>query len=328
MIQDSDGEFHPEGGSVPNWTETQFLIFSVPEAAITGCVYVLARPNLGICHSSVNIAQGICLQPWEIAYGDPQMHMPCPQRFSNFRLWNGLDVEVLAPLREYQYRYEGVEGSCRFELNFSALMHPFDTHDPEENRLLPQGGDVAEATGFGDGWANGHFDTLGHITGSLVLHGREYAVDCVDGMDRSWGPRSEANVPGVTWLHVTFGRELGFHLAMGLSFVSGQVVYGPLRFGYVVDGADRRSVVAATVTAQRSYMLPTRMALEITDEHGHSWSITGTAIATAPWNHFTPSNVAYVSLFRFEHAGKVGYSHVADVFGLNFMAKGMAAQGT
>src|SRR5690606_42073191 len=62
------------GKGIKNWTETQFFLFSVPEEAITGCVYVLARPELGICHSSINIAKGMCFNPWEVAYARSEEH--------------------------------------------------------------------------------------------------------------------------------------------------------------------------------------------------------------------------------------------------------------
>lgn len=328
MIKEHDVEFHPEGKGIKNWTETQFFLFSVPEEAITGCVYVLARPELGICHSSINIAKGMCFNPWEVAYAAPHMHIPCPDEFSNFKLWNGLEVQTISPLREYRYLYNGVEESCSFDLNFRGLMHPFDTHDPQENCLLPKEGNLAEATGFGDGWANGHFDTIGHITGTLNLHGKSYNVDCVDGMDRSWGPRKESHVPGVNWLHITFGPDLGIHLTVGLIIKDEKIVYEPLRFGYIIEGGERFGITAAKVNAEHTHMLPTQMQFEIVDERGKTWLITGNAIATTPWYHFAPNNVAYVSLFRFECNGRIGYSHAVDVFGLNFMAKGLNARGT
>ncbi len=34
-----------------------------------------------------------------------------------------------------------------------------------------------------------HFDQAGHVTGAMVLHGEEIAIDCYSVRDRSWGPR-------------------------------------------------------------------------------------------------------------------------------------------
>jgi hypothetical protein len=73
MITAADAEFHRRDPSIMNWTETMFMIFSVPEAGILGNVYVLARPNLGVATSAVMVQQGFCRQPYEIDFCDPQV---------------------------------------------------------------------------------------------------------------------------------------------------------------------------------------------------------------------------------------------------------------
>ena len=53
MITAEDYRFHERDPSDETWTETIFQIFNVPEAAISGNLYVLSRPNLGVTHCSV-----------------------------------------------------------------------------------------------------------------------------------------------------------------------------------------------------------------------------------------------------------------------------------
>ena len=119
------------------------------------------------------------------------MHLPCPQSFKNFELPNGLSLEVTKPLLGYHVEYESSSGACRFDLDFEAVMPPFDMHDPDQNPLYVEGDDWAEPHKAGLSSAKGHFDVLGRVTGEFELRGRRYEVDCVDGMDHSWGPRSE-----------------------------------------------------------------------------------------------------------------------------------------
>ena len=59
MITEADLDFHNKGSSEFDYAETMFLIFSVPEAKISGNVYVLARPNAGVTLSSIYVHQGI-----------------------------------------------------------------------------------------------------------------------------------------------------------------------------------------------------------------------------------------------------------------------------
>ena len=102
MITDKDAEFHERDPSDLSWTETTFLPFGVPEAGIFGNAYVLARPNLGVVASSIIVSQGICNQPYQIDFTDPQMHLRCPPSFSKYALSNGLKVEATNGPRDYR----------------------------------------------------------------------------------------------------------------------------------------------------------------------------------------------------------------------------------
>ena len=95
MITDADADFHARDPADRTWTETTFLPFGVPEEGIFGNAYVLARPNMGVAISSVIVTRGLCRQPWEIDFCDPQMHLPCPEKFSDYQLGNGLEVKAL-----------------------------------------------------------------------------------------------------------------------------------------------------------------------------------------------------------------------------------------
>jgi hypothetical protein len=327
----ADGaELHQADPGVFNWAETTFLIFSVPEAALSGSVYLLARPNAGVCLSSIYIHQGICVHPYQVAYADAQMHLPCPDRLSGFTLPNGFGIDATRPPEDYRFRYDGPDGRCRFDLDFRGRMAPFDAHDPEHNPLLTTFGNAQEAGGFGEAWANGHFDLVGHITGRLELDGRSWEVDCWDGLDHSWGPRGEWNLPPVAWMHMTFGPELGVHLAMTLDAAGGTTAYHTLRFGYVADGSGVTGVASAEVEAENDGMLGMRRVVRITDAKGRSFEMVGEAVAAAPWYVAYPSFVSFQSLYRWTMAGtgvrgepplvRVGFSHITDVFSLASLA--------
>lgn len=67
----------------------------MPEARLFGNVYVLAQPNVGIATSSILIGQGLCRQPFEIDFTDPQVHLPCPE--NNLRAAMKALSDVVAP---------------------------------------------------------------------------------------------------------------------------------------------------------------------------------------------------------------------------------------
>jgi hypothetical protein len=328
VITPADAEFHPRDPSIMNWTETMFMIFSVPEAGILGNVYVLARPNLGVATSAVMVQQGFCRQPYEIDFCDPQVHLACPESFRDFTLPNGLSLAVTEPMLGYHLDYEASSGACRFELDFSALMPPFDMHDPAENQLHVDGDDWAEPHKSGAVPAKGHFDVLGRVTGEFELRGRRYEVDCVDGMDHSWGPRSEESAGtgsrAAGWMHVAFGDDFGLHLALKLDIRNGEVVYDGLRFGYVMEDGEVFGLVEAEVTATRVDMLGVSNHIQARDVRGREYEFFGTAVAAAPWYTFNPCCASFQSLYRYQHEGRVGYCEAADIFGLNFLGERLA----
>jgi hypothetical protein len=318
MITFDDFKFHDRDLADDSWTETMFMIFSIPEAGISGNLYTLARPNLGVCHSSIEIHKGFCLQPWQIHHNDSQMHMRCPERFEDFTLSNGLSFKATSA-RSFGFEYASLDGNCALKLQHEAVCDPFDPHDANENPLIGK----AQVSGY-DGWNTGHMEGKGRVTGTLTLRGETYRVDCIDGMDKSWGPRKDWGSKGATWVHVNLGADLGAFLVLEIKFENKELVYGPFKFGFLAINGERRPLVRASMKAQRSNMLVMRAAVEFEDDQGNVYQANATTIAAAPWYNFNPSSAAFQTLMRWESGARIGYSHIADFSGLGYLAEGMA----
>lgn len=327
MINESDADFHPRNPADKSWTETAALIFSVPEAGILGNVYVQARPNLGVALSQVIVGQGFCRQSYEIDLTDAQYHLTCPPTFRKFTLENGLSVENIKAPADFHFVYKHALGACNLDLKFQCIHQPFDPHDLAENPLLAP--DVARPKDarMGDEWMNGHYEVKGHITGTLELRGKTYTVDSYDGMDRSWGPRTQTGVRSVSWISINFGRDFAMHLAVPMNIVKGDVVYDPIRFGYVVDHGKVLGIVDAQVTATRVDLLPFGTHIRATDAKGRKYELFGSALAGHPWHFHTAGHVAYQSLMRYELDGKIGYGEFADIFGTEYLAEHLSRHG-
>ena len=321
MITDADLHFHNADSPAFDHAETLFLIFSVPEARISGNAYVLCRPNAGICLSSIYVHQGIHANAWTADYSDAPMHVKCPDTMADFTLSNGLSVKGSNGARDYRFRYEGNDGLCRFDLDFKGLMDPFDPLDPAQNPMLEVfAGDPEASTGAGDSWTKGHYDLVGRITGELELYGQRFDVSCVDGLDRSWGPRAEWNSAPVSWMHLTFGDDLAFHLVVTLDIVNGQQIYTTFRFGYAVVDGECCAVTAAEVEAESVGMLGMHRIVRITDAKGRQWEMVGGAIAAAPWHTAYTSFISFQSLYRWTMGDRVGFSNVTDVIGVTTLS--------
>lgn len=317
MITHNDYKFHDNDKDDRTWTETMFIIFSVPEAAVSGSIYVLTRPNLGICHSSIEIHRGLCFHPWQIDHCDAQMHLPCPEDFSDFTLENGLQFKALSTT-ELEYNYKSLDGFCELDLNFTALCRPIDTHDLEDNPLANQ----SKVSGY-EGWNNGHMEGKGRTNGSLKLHGEEYSINCIDGINKSWGPRNDWGNAGATWVHVDLGEDLNAFLILGISFQNKEMIYGPFKYGYISQDGQRRPIINARMSAQRHEMLVTQAFVEFQDDQGNCYTAHGNSIAGAPWYNFNPSSAGFQTLMHWRSGERSGYSHIADFTGLSFLSQGM-----
>lgn len=323
MITPQDSEFHERDLTDLTWAETTVLLFTVPEAGIIGNAYVLARPNLGVVTSAVIIAQGFCHQPYEVDFTDPQVHQPCPDNFSNYKLSSGLGVEVTKPPVDYRFRYEHSLGACSFDLSFTGLSQPFDIHDKDQNPLLAD----QMFNSLGDQWKNGHFELLGHVQGELELRGKKYKIDSFEGMDHSWGPRLEEGRRALSWMPIAFGEDLGMHIVTALDIVDGRVVYGDLRFGHVVDHGEVYGLVDARIEADHVDLIGMRNHIWVRDVRGKEYDFYGTSLGGHPYHQFNPCSVAYQSLYRYDLNGRIGHGVGTDVYGLDFLAERMSRHG-
>lgn len=324
MITAADSEFHERDTENPDWAETRFMSFSVPDEQLFGNVYVLARPNVGAVISDITIQRGVASHPYQMDFHDPQMHLPCPPSFSKFTMRNGLSIEAVRAPYDYHYSYKHNLGNCSFELDFAAVGEPFDCHDPDQNPML---GD-ATFQGLGDQWLNGHYDVLGHVTGELHVRGRSYTVDCYDGADHSWGPRKEEGKRHIGWTALAFGADYGLHVVTECEIRNGEVSYDNFRFGYVVKNGSTRGLVSASIECtKRVDMIGIENHVKAVDVDGDVHEFWGTAIAGHPQYTINPCQAVFQTLYRYEHDGRVGYGENADCFGLDYLAEHLSSLG-
>lgn len=321
MITQADAEFHQADPTAFNWAETNFFIFSVPEAAISGCTYLLTRPNVGICHASIYVFQGLCERASDVLFTDAQMHLPCPASLLDYDLPNGLGTTVTRAPLDYHVRYVSQDQACKIDIEFKAIAEPYDIHNPFQNPLRGEHQDSAEAGGWGEAWSKGHFDLLGEMRGTLELDGESYRVSCIDAMDHSWGPRPEWEMRSIGWMMITFSPSLAFHLVCPIEIIGGEIRYLPMRFGHLCENGKVIGLVSAEVDAVSEHLLGRRRRIRVIDALGRKWEMFGEAIACAPWHVSYPSFITYTTLYRWSMDNRVGHSHIQDVFGVGALGR-------
>ena len=171
---EDDSWYHHERSDDPWWNEASWFGFAVPEKNIDAFFYFWHRPNMKLTAGGVAIwdDKGDTRDNCLYHHWYPFNPYPDGGDHFDFRLDNGMSVELLEPLNKYRLQYQST--MCQLDLVWTGAL-------PAE--LLRLSNSPAEE--FGDF----HYEQFGHVEGLVVVDGERYAVDCQHYRDRSWGVR-------------------------------------------------------------------------------------------------------------------------------------------
>ena len=258
-----DDEFHEPTSDHPEWTETMWFAYSIPERRLSGQLYVYARRNLGVVASSAFVWDRLDDQVPCCRYAKTFWHLPFPDRpLSDLALDNGLRYRALAPQQAFELRYDDPDcEALHVELTYEAIVAPHYLHT--------------------------HLDQPGRFTGRIVIEGEELPVDCFGFRDRSWGVRSQF---GPNVMHTARYASYSYGTASeGSGFFTMQAAFGegPLGEGLQnVHGFLLRDGRLSSLTAGTRRVLdrstatgnPTLIGIEGTDALGRSFRASGTPV--------------------------------------------------
>jgi hypothetical protein len=306
VIGPKDVEFHP----VPEahrstWAETNYFPFFIPGAGLSGAVYNVFRPGLGVCSSDVTIFDR-CAHHWEgLAYTDNQQHIPGPADLASYELRNGVRVEAMARPRDYRIDYAGIDAT-ELHVEFRGLMRPQDFNDVTQDPLA--GGHTG---GSWDDAFNGHFDLTGRVVGELVLRGERHAIDCMATMDHSWGPRLERDNGSATFFQAHFGNGMSINALIALDPALPNI-HGALLHGYALRDGEIRPLIRCRGSVERDGMRPTGFNIVVEDTSGRSYALDGCFVTWAPWAPYS-SVLYYQGMARWHHENLTGYGAYQEV---------------
>ena len=169
-----DDGFHPPTSDDPEWTETCWFTFAVPERGLSGQLYPYFKPNQGVAAGGAFFWDGRNDRPETCIYSKQFWHLPMPdQPLTDLTLANGIRYRCLESQRKWSIGYDDPDGGdeIHVDLTFTGIVAP--------NML-----------------GASHVDQPGRYEGTIVLHGETIAVDAFGFRDRSWGPRPQFG-PGI-----------------------------------------------------------------------------------------------------------------------------------
>ncbi|MGI9598046.1 MAG: DUF7065 domain-containing protein [Acidimicrobiales bacterium] len=172
---EDDGFHRLLGGDEWWFTETAWFSFHNIERRLGGWFYTMARHNIGTVAGGAWVWDDTAHLPWEVLHSAnySALELPAEADLRNVELPTGVSIAVEQPTMAYRLGYDD-PGRYTADLRFEAASPP---------RPL-----VSSGSTFGNA---AHFDQIGHVTGTIEVHGEPIAIDCWSMRDRTWGRRPE-----------------------------------------------------------------------------------------------------------------------------------------
>ena len=291
MITPGDEYFH-ERNDDPDWNESGWFSFMVPERRLSGMVYCYHRPNMG--YSSGGFAA------WDpsgdtydrCVWYDLEQIMPLQTgtEMFDFSFPNGLTVACVEPLHEYRLQYK--DDGCEVDFTWRRANEPL---------LRP----VPASQGQ---WGHHHYDQIGRMTGRLSVDGETIDVDGWSMRDHSWGPRKVARDQRGRFFWAVASENDAFVLwaSAAQSYDRDPVVGVPER---IVAGWYLRDGVVGTIVEGESFIserrddgAPLADRVRATDDLGRELTAVGRAANMIIWPCY-PAIYAFFTHFEWEFDG-------------------------
>ncbi|HJQ47025.1 MAG TPA: hypothetical protein VJ870_12005 [Amycolatopsis sp.] len=307
MITAAELEYQAPEDADHDWAETYFLPVPVPEEHLLAHVYVVVRPKLGVMSNDVYVFGTVSDSRADLLHYNARQHLPAPERWSKIDSPMGLSVHAVNPPRDHRIDYVGPDDT-EIHVDWNGVMEPFDIHDP---RLSPRAGatEAEQIANSSSGAAyKGHYDMTGRITGRLTVRGKTYQVNCLERMDRSWGPRPEVVRP-MNSINANFGDDLCFHLRGSRD--NGERLPNPVSHGYVLDNGEFFGITEGSFTATRFGTVLLTLDVSVTDTRGKTYRMHASPDVGGPWTAYA-GNVTWNSMMKWTLGDRVGYGVVMD----------------
>jgi hypothetical protein len=289
-----DDRFHFDIMGDDWWaTETAWFSFHDAERRLGGWFYTMARPNIGIISGGAWVWDHTAHLPWEVPYSANYTALPIPadQDLDDILLPTGVSIKVIEPCMSYALGYDD-EGRFQANLRFDGVMPP----------------EPLTATGSTFGSAH-HFDQIGRVSGSIVLHGESIDIDCLAIRDRTWGRRPENRPRQAGYITGAASAEHGFLAVTNVRSEGDQVAYGFLRRdGRTIglSGGERRCIRDAKTGFTE------RLELDAIDNEGRELHAVGEVVSRIIINRHTFIDAN--SLVRWEIGDEIAWGEEQDMW--------------
>lgn len=273
MVLRADDELrHPHSG-LPEWRESMWWCFDMPEYELGGAIYYAYTPNTPEPNAKLiaYVTRGWNRERNQLSYSFERV-LPIPEQD-----WDDLDVGGVArfrrldPLKRWQLSFhDGKDFDLDIEVDlFAGSWHWIDN--------------IHETPKF---LAGDRYHRPYAAQGEMRLHGRRYTVNMTGDSDHSWGPRRW----GPLYKSKYVAGQCGKDWAMSLIEIAG--VDGSVRpYGFVWDGRHMSPITGLEIAADYDDNGMHRAVLmNIVDGEDRLTRVEGGCFASAPTDYDAVSN--------------------------------------
>lgn len=315
MIAETDIQFHTPDDVPHDWAETGYFNIYLPDKNIFMWMYIVHRAGVGVTVSDVEIIDRWSTSMSDAIYIDYTNHNPLPVDAARFALPSGLSFTA-ASLVDYRLQYDAA--GVKLDVGFTAIMPPFDIHDPDMDPMaVGEDADSAASSGFGLAYAS-HFDMSVRAKGTLTIGGETHTIDCVATMDHSWGPRPESDFHPMTWTNAHFGEDYCLHAIFHFDRSGAPGAQHSFRHGYALVDGKVRGCKGGSVHVVRNGLYPTHVELRLTDVDDREHVVRGPMVNHHPWHLYGNCDSAMGMMqWWSDDAEGPGYGTYFDTWPLN-----------
>lgn len=274
-------------------TETCWFSFHNEERGLGGWLYTMIRPNIGTVAGGAWIWDPTAATPWEVPYSAnfSALQLPPDADFTDITLPTGVSIKVIEPTMSYALGYTDGD-RLQVDLRWDGVMAP----------------EPLTAIGSTFGSAH-HYDQLGHVTGTITLHGEVIEIDSISMRDRTWGPRPEHRPRQAGYVTGASDHDHGFLAVTNTRDEQDHIAYGFLR-------RDGRTVSLASGERQvlrdpeRGWI--SEISIDATDAEGRELHAVGHPVSRIIINRH--SFIDINSLVKWDLSGSPGWGEDQDMW--------------
>lgn len=273
MVLRADDELRHPTSSIPEWRESQWYCFDMPELEMGGAIYYAYTPNTPNPSAKLiaYLTRGWNRTPNTLLYSYEQ-DFPIPTDE-----WDDLDVGGIArfkriePLRRWQV---GFHDGKRLDIELDVDLYAGNWHWIDNLYETPKylAGDRYHRPYAG--------------TGEMTLDGKRYALNLTGDSDHSWGPRRWGPLYKSKYVAAQCGRD------WAVSLIELVATDGSKRpHGFVWDGRRLTAISSLEITPDYDEDgIHRAVVMNIVDEEQRLTRVEGRCYASAPTQTPTVSN--------------------------------------